>query len=416
MYYLNDEHEKKKMLLKTWEICFKFHHLVGLVLVALAAAALYLNHDISYWNIVKKQVIATEKEEETAGDDSTANCDFFWGQWVYDNISYPLYKEEQCSFMDDIFACERNGRRDLKYRHWRWQPHQCDIPRFNGKAFLEKIRGKKVLFVGDSLNRNQWSSLLCLIESSLPPSSNKSLTLTGNCNFFQNKEYNTTIGFYWSPFLVESNCDYYLSHHNMQHRVVRIEAIERHAKHWNDADILIFDSHIWWLNPTMTLLWGSFESPDAIYKTVEMKLHRYEMALNTWSDWLEMNINRTKTKLFFMSPSPYILRGDALRQCYNRSAPISEEDFVPSNHSMMGVLESAIEKLRTRGIKVEYLGITRMSEYRSDAHPSIYRSFYAPLTEENRKDPTTYSDCLHWCLPGVPDIWNQILYDYIMKS
>ncbi|KAL6508068.1 hypothetical protein OROGR_024263 [Orobanche gracilis] len=350
---------RKKMFLKTWEICFKFHHLVGLLLVTLTAVALYLNHDFSYWNVVKKQVIAAEKEEQTSGDDSTANCDFFSGQWVYDNISYPLYKEEQCSFMDDIFACERNGRRDLKYRHWRWQPHQCDIPRFNGKAFLEKIRGKKVLFVGDSLNRNQWSSLLCLIESSLPPSSNKSLTLTGNCNFFQNKEYNTTIGFYW---------------------------------------------------------WGSFESPDAIYKTVEMKLHRYEMALNTWSDWLEMNINRTKTKLFFMSPSPYILRGDALRQCYNRSAPISEEDFVSSNHSMMGVLESAIEKLGTRGIKVEYLRITRMSEYRSDAHPSIYRSFYAPLTEENIKDPTTYSDCLHWCLPGVPDIWNQILYDYIMKS
>ncbi|KAL9162306.1 hypothetical protein ABFS82_07G081400 [Erythranthe guttata] len=35
-----------------------------------------------------------------------------------------------------------------------------------------------------------------------------------------------------------------------------------------------------------------------------MKLRLYEMALNTWSDWLEININRTKTKSFFTSLSP----------------------------------------------------------------------------------------------------------------
>ncbi|GFQ08378.1 protein trichome birefringence-like 34, partial [Phtheirospermum japonicum] len=204
--------------------------------------------------------------------------------------------------MDYIFACEKNGRKNFNYRHWRWQPYHCEIPRFNGKTFLEKIRGKKVLFVGDSLNRNQWVSLLCLIESSLPPSSHKSLTLKGNCNFFHSIEYNTTIGFYWSPFLVESNCDDYSSHRNMHHRVVKIEDIETHARHWNDADILIFDSYVWWLNP-VTLLWGSFESPDATYKKLEMdmNLRPYEMGLRTWSDWLEMNINRTKTKLFFMS-------------------------------------------------------------------------------------------------------------------
>ncbi|KAL3617456.1 hypothetical protein CASFOL_037777 [Castilleja foliolosa] len=390
---------------KAWETFLKFHHLIGITLVALAGAAFYLNHSLNYWNVVRKSM----KEEKTT------QCDYFSGRWVYDNVSYPIYNEEQCSFMDHIFACQKNGRKDFNYRYWRWQPRNCDIPRFNGKAFLEKIRGKKVLFVGDSVNRNQWVSLLCLIESSLAPSSKKSLTRKGNCNFFHSIEYNTTIGFYWSPFLVESNCDDYLNHRNLDNRVIKIEAIEKHARHWNDADILIFDSYAWWLSPNK-LLWGSFENRNAIYKKVETKTRPYEMGLRTWSDWLEMNINRTKTKLFFMSVSPNILRGDTFRHCYNKSEPIPKNLLPSKPYHLMGVLEASIENLRARGINVEYLRITRMSEYRNDAHPSIYRATIGHLSEDNKKDPTTYTDCLHWCLPGVPDIWNQILYDYIMKS
>lgn len=40
--------------------------------------------------------------------------------------------------------------------------------RFNGLVFLEKYRGKNIMFVGDSLSLNMWESLACMIHSSVP--------------------------------------------------------------------------------------------------------------------------------------------------------------------------------------------------------------------------------------------------------
>ncbi|KAL7095233.1 hypothetical protein ACP275_10G011100 [Erythranthe tilingii] len=403
----------------TWKNMLKFPHIATLILLAFVVVALHLTRNND--DIVHLQNLVFHKEDRIRHENnSTPVCNLFSGKWIYDNSSYPLYKEKQCSFMENDFACETNGRKDLKYQHWRWQPHHCDLPRFNGTALLERLRGKKLVFIGDSLNRNQWRSMLCLIDSYLPPSSKKSVGVKGNLLSFHSIEYNATIGFYWEPMLVESNGDNIFIHRK-QTRAVRIKSIVKHGRHWKDADILVFDSFAWWMDETIQLVWGSFESPDAIYRTIEMKLRRYEIALNTWSDWLEMHINPNKTKLFFMSLSPYRVGNTTWgtdHTCHDKTEPILNENYWPSgaNMSMMRIVESTIEKLKERGVKVEYMNITRLSANREDGHPSIHRPFWRSVTkEEIQNDIPKYSDCLHWCLPGVPDVWNQILYSYIMK-
>lgn len=39
--------------------------------------------------------------------------------------------------------------------------------RLNAKDMLEMLRGKRLVFVGDSLNRNMWESLVCVLRNSV---------------------------------------------------------------------------------------------------------------------------------------------------------------------------------------------------------------------------------------------------------
>ncbi|XP_028108979.1 protein trichome birefringence-like 34 isoform X2 [Camellia sinensis] len=296
------EAEQAKLMTKTeqivvvrkWGIGLSFHSLIALFIAACIITGFFLTKD-------SKQMV--EEDQKSSQND----CDLFSGKWVFDDKSYPLYTEKNCSFMLDDFACEKFGRKDLKYQQWRWQPHDCDLPRFNATALLEKLRGKRLVFVGDSLNRNQWVSLVCLVESSIPaPLKSRDRLFNGSLFTFKAIEYNASIDFYWAPFLVESNCDDPF-HHRVQYRIVRIQAIEKHARHWTDADILVFDSYIWWLEDTIKVLWESSENGNATLEQVEM-VRRYDMGLKTWADWLEKHVNHTTTKLFFVSMSPSHLR------------------------------------------------------------------------------------------------------------
>lgn len=67
-------------------------------------------------------------------------------------------------------------------------------------------------------------------------------------------------------------------------------------------------------------------------------------------------------------------------------------------------------------VPVALLNITALSEYRKDAHTSVYTIRQGKLlTPEEKADPAVYADCIHWCLPGLPDTWNEFLYARIVS-
>ena len=100
-------------------------------------------------------------------------------------------------------------------------------------------------------------------------------------------------------------------------------------------------------------------------------------------------------------------------QCDNETEPIINEKYININDFFpyLDVLEKVLKGMKA---PVFYLNITRMSDFRKDAHPSIFTKPY--LTEEERRAPERFQDCTHWCLPGVPDTWNEIVYAQLLRK
>ncbi|KAL6005351.1 hypothetical protein ACLOJK_005917 [Asimina triloba] len=238
------------------------------------------------------------------------------------------------------------GRLDWLYKN---------TPQFNASDMLERNRNGRIVFAGDSIGRNQWESLLCMLalgvsnKSSIHEKNGRPITKHKGYLAMRFDTYNLTVEYYRVPFLVIPDRPPQNSSHEIK-TALRVDKLHWRSKQWIGANVLIFNAGHWWNQE----------------KTVKM----YDLA---------SLIRR------FSSKHQYE---------YSRSIQEVTTDMEAMGHEELGLA------------KESYHLSELLSNLRSDGHPSLHREPGTPVPIRQ--------DCSHWCLPGVPDVWNELLYAHLL--
>ncbi|XP_010273484.1 PREDICTED: protein trichome birefringence-like 41 [Nelumbo nucifera] len=322
-------------------------------------------------------------------------CNYFEGSWVFDD-SYPMYNSSHCPFIEHEFTCLKNGRPDHLYLNYRWKPTACDLPRFNGEDFLMRFKGKSIMFVGDSLSRNQWESLTCLLHTAVPHA-NYTLQRQDSLSNFTLPDYGVSVLLLRNVFLVDVVSE-------KIGRVLKLDSIEG-GEAWLGIDMLVFNTWHWWNRRGSTQPWDFIQVGNRIYRDID-RLLAFEKALITWAGWVDDNVDPTKSLVFFQGISPSHYNGSgwnepSVKSCHGQTQPVNGSTYPGGSPPALDVLKSVLRKM----VKPVYLlDVTGLSLLRKDGHPSIYGF-------SGREG----MDCSHWCLAGVPDTWNQLLYNALIR-
>ncbi|KAF5961402.1 hypothetical protein HYC85_002611 [Camellia sinensis] len=357
----------------------------------------------------------TDHNNVKKNTESGERCDMFHGKWVqYPNG--PYYTNESCNVIFDQQNCMKFGRPDREFLKWRWKPdNHCELPIFDAVGFLELVRGKSMAFVGDSVARNQAQSLLCLLATVVYPL-DASETKDPRFRHWLYKDHNFTLATFWSPYLVKAINTYPTG--PTYDRLVNLyldQPNEDWANEIESFDYVILSASQWFFGPQIY-----YENHHVIgcYNchvnnlTSLNKFYGYRKAFRTAFQAL-WNSQNFKGVTFLRTLSPaHFENGEWNRggRC-SRTRPATGREMRLEGDSLkfyliqVDEMKRAVEQGARRGLKFRLLDTTEAMVLRPDGHPNHFGHW----PHEN----VTIADCVHWCLPGPIDTWNEFLFQML---
>ncbi|CAL5064630.1 unnamed protein product [Urochloa decumbens] len=371
-------------------------------------------------------------------------CDYSDGAWERSSAP-PLYNGTSCG--GTIKAgqnCEAHGRPDTGYLRWRWRPRGCALPQFDPAEFLRLVRGRHVAFVGDSLARNQCESLVCLLSSAFPAQlirgagggdgdgDGDELRKFRRWAF---PSHDATVSVFWSPFLVNGTEKAKGGAAGLDHnRLYLDQADERWAAELDGIDVVVLSAGHWFLHPAMFYdgggVVGCHHCPEpnrtetgffgAFRLAVRGALR--EVVLRGARAQQQQEEGRRRPKLAVVttfSPAHFEGEWDSPAACARTEPYAPEERGVEYMDGEMlraeaeeAAAAAADARARGAGVTVEALEVTRMAALRADGHPGAYMHPFPFAGGARDRVP---NDCVHWCLPGPIDTWNEILLQVVKR-
>ncbi|PUZ61228.1 hypothetical protein GQ55_4G258900 [Panicum hallii var. hallii] len=320
------------------------------------------------------------------------------GRWVWvpdDAARPPYYTNRSCPLIQEHQNCLKYGRPDLGFLSWRWRPAACELPRFDAAAFLDVVRGRSLAFVGDSLARNHMQSLMCLLSKDL-------------CY----ESYNFTVSIFWSPFLVKANKSGELWHLYLD------EPDDAWLAGVAGSDYVVLSAAMNWFTRRSVFHDAGGRVVGCHYCLVpgvpDLTLrYSQRMALRA----LVTGFGGTAV-VRTLSPTSHFEGGewDKGGDC-RRTRPYAADkarmagldlDFHAAQVEEFARAKAEAEAAGARA-RLLLMDTTAAMLLRPDGHPSRYGHW----AHEN---VTLYNDCVHWCLPGPIDVWNEMLFQMLLPD
>lgn len=340
------------------------------------------------------------------------DCNYAKGKWVADE-NRPLYSGNKCKqWLSKMWACRMMQRTDFFYESYRWQPHGCEMPEFSGPNFLKRMRHRTLAFVGDSLGRQQFQSMMCMATGGKYSPEVEDVgwkyglvkapgALRPDGWAYRFPGTNTTILYYWSASLSE------LEPLNTTNPVTYALHLDRPVtflkQYLPSFDVLVLNTgHHWNRGKFSGNHWELYADGKPVGEGRLADLNRAKnLTLYSIARWVDSQlVSRPQLKAFLRTISPrHFVNGDwnTGGSCGN-AVPFSNGSEVLQDHSSDLPAERAVN-----GTRVKLLDITAISQLRDEGH----------ISNRTLRAPTGINDCLHWCLPGIPDMWNELLFAQI---
>ncbi|KAJ1405039.1 PMR5 N-terminal domain [Sesbania bispinosa] len=336
-------------------------------------------------------------------------CNYAKGKWVADSRR-PLYSGFGCKqWLSPMWACRMTQRPDFSFEGYRWQPENCKMQEFDRFKFLRKMQDKTIAFIGDSLGRQQFQSLMCMATGGEESPEVQNVgweyglvkprgAIRPDGWAYRFPKTNTTILYYWSASL----CD--LVPLNITDKQTNVSMhLDRPpafmSRFLQRFDVLVLNTgHHWNRGKLNANRWVMHVNgkPNEDKKIAEIP-NAKNLTIYNVAKWLDLQlVSHPRLKAFFRTISPrHFFNGDwnTGGSCDN-TIPLTNGSEVIQEGSSDPVIEGAL-----KGTKIKILDITAISQLRDEAHMSRYTI----------RGTLNSSDCLHWCLPGIPDMWNELL-------
>ncbi|CAL5186072.1 unnamed protein product [Lathyrus oleraceus] len=352
-------------------------------------------------------------------DHRRGSCDYSDGIWIYDESRVSRY-DSSCKEIFKGWNCVRGNKANgVEVAKWRWKPNGCsDLDQFDPLRFLQTHTHTSIGFVGDSLNRNMFVSLFCTLRSSISDGQVKKWRPAGADRGFTFLTYNLTIAYHRTNLLArygrwsasENGGALETLGFKEGYRVDVDVPDSTWAQAANFHDILIFNTGHWWWAPSK---FDPVNSPMLFFKNGQPVIpplrpdEGLDMVLEHMKSYVEEKARPGAVK-FFRTQSPRHFEGgdwDQGGSC-QRDRPLSaeqvEELFSVKNNGTNVEVRLVNEHLNKalKGSSFVILNITYLSELRADAHPA---------SAGGKK----HDDCMHWCLPGITDTWNDLFVEHL---